>query len=463
MRPQYRWAAAGGDISPVQGQDPAAQDPEALAFAKRHSAIRPRRAPGCSIQLSESRELLMRMPHVLSVRRHFYAQILGCCLSPVPPPLDFCGRMSAGRVLVTGANGFLGCHLLAALQRHGVGAVRAFVRAEDRVAARQKLFQACHHHQLRLNLEAVEVIAGDLGQPGLGMAVMDHERLLAGVDLLLHGGAQVNFFSSPEVVQRTNVDGTAQLMDLAVASGVRRCVLLSSLAVCNGFSWPAQQPIPEQPIGAEPSELFSPYARSKLAAEQLCFRSSAAGTSMAVLRLPYLLASREAVSLNPHGYLDVVLRAALRLGWSFDDDFSLHVLPVDLCADWVVRLALSETPPAPVVHVVADPPLRWSDWLEVADTAGLIMELEPMASWFERLRQASAACGDPELLAAYAFLSLEPSHQRWMHVPSHRLPFANTNLCALVPEAGHPLPLSNGYKIAVLRQLVAGSHREAAD
>jgi hypothetical protein len=76
-----------------------------------------------------------------------------------------------------------------------------------------------------------------------------------------------------------------------------------------------------------------------------------------------------------------------------------------------------------------------------------------MNLWFRRLRQMAAAEGDLDLLAAYAFLSLEPSHRRWMHLASHRLPFANNNLRAAVSEAALPLELSLEYRIAVLRRL----------
>lgn len=361
--------------------------------------------------------------------------------------------MSSASVLVTGANGFLGSHLLARLQSSGVDSLRALVRAEDGAAARERLAQAVRQHQLRLNLDAVEVIPADLAQPGLGLQAGEREHLLEGVGTVLHGGAQVNFFSSADLVQRTNVGGTAELLDLAAASGLRRFVQISSLAVCNGFSWPEQQPVPEQPIRAEPSGPFSPYARSKLAAEQLCSTARDGGMEISVLRIPYLLASQATLSLNPHGYLDVVLRAALRLGRSFDDDFSLHALPVDRCAEWVVRLALAAASIAEVVHLVADPPLFWSDWLTAAAAAGRPLAPEPMALWFRRLRQAASATGQPELLAAYAFLSLEPSHRRWMHLASHRLPFANDNLLAEVPEAALPLDLNLEYRIAVLRQL----------
>ncbi len=88
-----------------------------------------------------------------------------------------------------------------------------------------------------------------------------------------------------------------------------------------------------------------------------------------MLRLPYLLASVSSFALNPHVYLDVVLRAALRIGSSFDDVFSLHALPVDLCARWVARMVLAPEVPL-VVHVFSYPPVEWRDWIDAASALG---------------------------------------------------------------------------------------------
>jgi len=106
-----------------------------------------------------------------------------------------------------------------------------------------------------------------------------------------------------------------------------------------------------------------------------------------------------------------------------------------------------------VVHVVSDPPVQWRDWIDAASALGEPLRLEPMEQWYGRLRKAVAASRSPYLMAAIAFLSLENSHKRWMHVNAHRLSFANHKLCTLVPEAAIPLELSVDYRQTVLRQL----------
>ena len=360
--------------------------------------------------------------------------------------------MADSGVLVTGANGFFGLHLLHELQQLGVTPLKALVRAETMDGAWQRLKFAEQQYQLALELEGLEVVPCDLCLPDCGLSEQSRDHLWEGIGTLVHAGACVNFMATPEQLLRTNAGGTSQLLAMARTAGIQRFLQVSSLAVCNGLKLSDQQPVPEAPLNDQPKAGLSSYSQSKLAAEQSCYHFAPEGLGVSVLRLPYLLASASSFAPNPHGYLDVVLRAVLRIGTSFDDAFSLHGLQVDLCARWVARIVMAPKVPL-VVHVVSGPPVEWRDWMHAASAFGEPLRLEPMEQWYDRLRKAAAASRSPDLLAAIAFLSLETSHKRWMNGNAHRLSFANDNLCSLVPEAARPLELSMDYRQTVLRQL----------
>ena len=361
-------------------------------------------------------------------------------------------RSSCG-MLITGANGFFGCHLLKELQQRGVPRLRCLIRAEHRDQARRRLEQALKDFLLELNLDGIEVIAADLAKPGLGLSERERCELMVGVDSVVHAGACVNFTASAEQMMRTNVDATQTLLQLAEVGGVSRFIYISSLAVVNGLEWSPQDSVSETPLSLSGGKGLSHYARSKMGAEQCCFASAIKGVDVTVLRLPYLLASASTLALNRHGYLDVVLAAVLKLGSSFEDVFSLYPLPVDRCADWVARVVLATDVP-PVMHVLHDTPMPWSDWLEAARAMGMTIALEPMEPWYSRLRQAAGRSHDRGLLEAIAFLKLDATHKRWIQMNAHRLQFENQNLRSCIPEAAAPLQLPMAYKQGVLQQLM---------
>lgn len=151
-------------------------------------------------------------------------------------------------VLVTGATGFVGSALVAALRRAG-RPVRAAVRSAERIPA-------------WLAREARCVETGDLA----GDTRWD--EALDGVDAVIHLAARVHVMhdtaSDPLAAFRAaNVEGTARLAESAARAGVRRLVFASSIKV-NGEATRPGAPFDER---SEPRPV-DPYGVSKLEAEQ---------------------------------------------------------------------------------------------------------------------------------------------------------------------------------------------------
>jgi len=292
-------------------------------------------------------------------------------------------------MLLSGANGFLGCHLLWELQQKGVPRIKCLIRADGHLQARVRLEHALQAYQLELCFDTLEVIAVDLSKPDLGLSEQERGDLMVGVDCIVHAAACVNFTASVEQMIRTNVDATQALLRLAQAANVSRFVYISSLAVVNGLEWPARMPVPEAPLPLSQGKALSYYASTKMAAEQFCLAAASSALEMTVLRLPYLLAAASSLAINRHGYFDLILAAVLQLGGSFEETFDLHALPVDCCAAWVVRVALATAVP-PVMHVLHNTPMPWSEWLNSARAMGLAITMEPDGSV---VCPAAASCG----------------------------------------------------------------------
>jgi dTDP-glucose 4,6-dehydratase len=156
-------------------------------------------------------------------------------------------------VLVTGAGGFIGSHLVERLVRDG-HRVRGFVRYNGRDD---------RGHLDRLDPELrpeVEVHRGDLKDPE---AV---RRAVAGQEWVMHLGALIAIpysYENPLDVVQTNVDGTAHVLDACRASGVLERVVLTSTSEVYGTA--RYVPIDE----AHPLHGQSPYAATKIASDAL--------------------------------------------------------------------------------------------------------------------------------------------------------------------------------------------------
>ncbi len=144
-------------------------------------------------------------------------------------------------VLVTGANGYLGRFLcldwLERMQKVG-GKVFCIARGHDAAAARERITQVFDSGDadLKRKFEALaadhlEVLAGDIGEPDLGLAPEDWQRLAETVDRIVHPAAFVNHVLPYSQLFGPNVVGTAELIRLAITHHRKPIVNVSTIAV----------------------------------------------------------------------------------------------------------------------------------------------------------------------------------------------------------------------------------------
>lgn len=151
-------------------------------------------------------------------------------------------KEDAVTILVTGATGLLGSHVVDQLVTSG-RSVRAMVLPGENTE--------------RLDSQGVEVVRGDMGDhASLKSAVRDIERVL-------HCAAKTGPWGPLPEYQRANVDGLRALVDAALAAGVSRFVHVSSITVLgNDVGGSADE---SAPLRVEPN----PYSRTKVTGERL--------------------------------------------------------------------------------------------------------------------------------------------------------------------------------------------------
>ncbi len=208
-------------------------------------------------------------------------------------------------VLLTGANGWLGRFLtLEWLQRLSEtgGTLITIIRGRDAAQARARLEQAFDtgdpgllRRFRELAADHLEVIAGDIGEPDLGLDAATWNRLAGGVDLIVHPAALVNHVLPYDQLFSPNVVGTAELIRLAITSRIKPVTYLSTVAVAMTVDpkkfredGDIREISPARPID---DSYANGYANSKWASEVLLSEAyDLCGLPVAVFRSDMILA-----------------------------------------------------------------------------------------------------------------------------------------------------------------------------
>ena len=154
------------------------------------------------------------------------------------------------KVLVTGADGFIGSHLVEALITRGYD-VRAFCIYNS--------FNSLGWLDTTDCLSQVETVSGDLRDAAFCRSVMK------GVDKVLHLGALIAIpysYSAPQSYIDTNISGTLNICQAAMDLGINRIVHTSTSEVYGTAQY---VPIDEH----HPLQPQSPYSASKIGADAI--------------------------------------------------------------------------------------------------------------------------------------------------------------------------------------------------
>jgi amino acid adenylation domain-containing protein/thioester reductase-like protein len=305
-------------------------------------------------------------------------------------------------VLVTGATGFVGSRLVHDLLAGTQLRVRCLARAGSDDEAAQRVAAALDERGLWEPGFAgrLEGYAGDLGRPGLGLDDTAWEHLARTCDLVLHNGALVNLLFSYAAHRAANVQGTAELLRLAMAARPVPVHYVSTLSAVQAEAMRRVTRLPE----AGPSAYAPPergYSRSKWVAERYLAQARRRGAAVTVLRLGEVLPGADRVHPNTRALTHLLLSAIHRLGVAPDAVIRSDYTPVDYATARIVAAVLDRAAWDRVLHVFHP---RSVDFATALADAGEPVRRISCAEFLGRLREAAGQTGDRELAALAALL-----------------------------------------------------------
>lgn len=166
-------------------------------------------------------------------------------------------------VLVTGGTGFLGAYIIRELLDKGYR-----VRALRRSSRLPVFIDSAVFQQ-------VDWVEGDV------LDVISLQDAMQGVEQVIHSAAIVSFLKKErKIMYQVNVEGTANVVNMALERGVRKMVHISSVAALGRTATGGQV---DEDKKWEDSKVNTHYARSKHKAELEAWRGMAEGMDTVIL------------------------------------------------------------------------------------------------------------------------------------------------------------------------------------
>ena len=210
---------------------------------------------------------------------------------------QICAVEPAG-ILLTGATGFLGAHLLAELHAHSPAVLYIIVRAADDAAAVQRVQRKLDYYfgattaSAIINDSRVRVLAGALEQAQLGLDAARYTLLANECECVINAAANVRHYGLYEEFYNANVLAVQQLIDFCL-SGRRKCLhQISTVSTAEGNVPDVKQYLfveDDLDIGQTHENV---YLATKLEAEKLLANARQRGLAANIYRVGNIISAQ---------------------------------------------------------------------------------------------------------------------------------------------------------------------------
>ncbi|KAL8926702.1 MAG: hypothetical protein Q9208_002776 [Pyrenodesmia sp. 3 TL-2023] len=358
------------------------------------------------------------------------------------PELTSQRQVHGEHVLLTGATGALGAHILHLLRSSSTTSkISCLVRAASDLAAHERVskslaargkpglppFLASFSPSTTSQIPKITCLPTTLSHPSLGLDAQTYTTLATTTTLVIHAAWAVNFTARLRSFERDHIAGLSHLLSFSLACSSSsssspsatttnpnppRILFLSSTASTTSSP---HSPIPETPSPSPTDASPLGYSRSKWVAERICsnfhsqtqsptfpFPSPSTSTPprIAILRIGQLTSDTATGIWNMSEAWPLMLSTAPALGALPDlGALPLDWLPVDRAAEAVLEVAGSlttdenhkhkeEKGEIPVFHILN--PHRTPTWTHLlhairAASPALCIEILPPRKWLAKL------------------------------------------------------------------------------
>lgn len=280
----------------------------------------------------------------------------------VPP------RQEVGNILLAGATGFLGIHILADFLDHDSSTAYCLIRGGDQSASQKRLHDLLDFYfdgeYADLLGGRIRVICGDLQKDGLGLSEQEYHTLQERVDTVINAAASVKHYGSYQYFYEANVASTQRLIDFCLTADAK-FIHVSTLSVSgNSFGDQFDGYISETEKHFYETDLFigqpleNVYARSKFEAEKAVLEGMAAGLRANIMRMGNLANRLQDGKFQINHETNAFaqrIKGALELGMIPDylmtENMYLEFTPIDEAADAIMTITRHFSEEQTVFHI----------------------------------------------------------------------------------------------------------------
>jgi thioester reductase-like protein len=285
-------------------------------------------------------------------------------------------------ILLTGATGFVGSHVLYSFLKSTTAHLYCLVRGNSAEHARIRIITALKSRKL-WNAEyqdRITVFCADLSQDNFGLELDQYRALSFLIDSIVHCGGIVNFAFSYTMLRGTALGSTQHLLRFATLNRLKKFNFISSYSALLSHGVTHHPFFSEGPLPDRPCDMRLGYIKSKWVSEKLLENASQQGVPVTIMRLGNVLADINTGLGNAKDLFTYIPEFCIKRKLFPDINFKLDLSPVNFVRDAVVTISQQGCLPYHVVNVVNPNPFDMTSLKTMMTSLGPVLTL-PYEDW----------------------------------------------------------------------------------
>jgi amino acid adenylation domain-containing protein/thioester reductase-like protein len=351
-------------------------------------------------------QLLQTADHITPIDDFYVDAILDSSIKPQNLPQQFTNQLQ--HILLTGATGFLGVHLLHELLEKTSANIHCLVRAENVSEARNKLKNKLSFYQLWNEQDSQRIIPiiGNLEKNLLGLSEKEFQDLIYPYSVL----------------KPANVLGTQEILRLASQIKIKPVHFVSTTSVFCPENYPENEVLLESDPLDYYQGLVGGYPQSKWVAEKLVMQARERGLPVTIYRAARIIGHSQIGICNTEDLFSRIITTCMQLGATPNIDWEDNLTPVDYVSQAIVYLSFQKESLGKAFHLLNPQIISMNHLFNLIRKLGYQLPQISYDQWYYQLINLMQKSADKKLEIMSAFFP--PTSQQ--KIPEPKFDYQNT-------------------------------------
>jgi amino acid adenylation domain-containing protein/thioester reductase-like protein len=304
-------------------------------------------------------------------------------------------------ILLTGATGFLGIHILNDLLSNTTTNIYCLVRGQNITQAQTRLMKLFNFYFNDKNVDLLNkrffIITGDITLENFGLTNEEYVRIGKSIDTVIHASGLTKHYGHYSEFKKVNIDGTKRIIDFCLSNSVT-LNHISTVSICGNYLTTKNS----KKINFTENDFYigqnysdNVYIKSKYEAEDLIFKSISLGLNVHIFRVGILTGRYSdghfQVNISENAFYNRI-KSIIKLG-VIPTELSVESLeftPVDSCSAAIIKLIQNDKESkCRVYHLFNHKKINMNDLVNTINSADFSVELIDSGSFNQYIKQVS--------------------------------------------------------------------------